>query len=105
MSSSDSGRTEVRPRRVFTSTGKKHSTAAITTFDHGESVPNHALVIGANATIGTAFAAIMYGMSAFPSGRQRASTRASTNATEHPRTNPPKASRSEERRVGKDGRA
>ncbi len=92
MSSSDSGRTEVRPRSVLTSTGKKQRTAAIMTFDHGESVPNQAFVIGANATIGTALAAIMYGMRALPSGRQRASTSARTKATEQPRTNPPTAS-------------
>ena len=66
---------------MFTSTGKKQSTAAITTFDHGLSVPNHAFVIGANAMIGIAFAAIMYGISALPSGRQRASTSAATNAS------------------------
>ena len=92
MSSSDSGRTDVSPRSVFTSTGKKQRTAAMTIFDHGESVPNHAFVIGANATIGTAFAAIMYGMSAFPNGRQRARTSAKRNAVEQPRTNPPNAS-------------
>ena len=72
MSSSDSGRTEVSPRRVLTSTGKKQSTAAMTIFDHGLRIPNQAFVIGAKATIGTAFAAIRYGMSALPSGRQRA---------------------------------
>ena len=88
MSSSDSGRTDVRPRSVFTSTGKKQSSAAITTFDHGESVPNHAFVIGANATIGTALAAIMYGMSALPKGRQRASTSARTKARRAPEHEP-----------------
>ena len=76
----------------MTSTGKKQSAAAITIFDHGLSVPNHALVIGANAMIGIAFAAIMYGISAFPSGRQRASASAETIATRVPSTRPPSAS-------------
>ena len=43
---------------MFTSTGKKHSAAAMTTFDHGLSVPNQAFVIGANAIMGIALAAI-----------------------------------------------
>jgi hypothetical protein len=92
MSSSDSGRTDVRPRSVLTSTGKKQRTAAITIFDHGLSVPNQAFVIGANATIGTAFAAIRYGIRALPRGRQRARTSARTNATEQPSAKPPSAS-------------
>ena len=74
ISSIDSGRTDVSPRRVFTSTGKKQSTAVIVIFDHELRMPNHAFVIGAKAMIGTALAAIMYGISAFPNGRQRAST-------------------------------
>src|SRR5207342_1910164 len=92
ISSIDSGSTEVSPRSVFTSTGKKHRTAAIVTFDHGLRIPNHAFVIGANAMIGTAFAAIMYGISASPKGRQRARARALTKAALLPRTNPPNAS-------------
>ena len=74
------------PRSVLTRTGKKQSAAAITIFDQGLNVPNHAFVIGANAITGMAFAAIRYGMSAFPSGRQRASTSAATiapRAAEH----------------------
>ena len=43
------GCTDVSPRSVFTSTGKKQRTAAITIFDHGLSMPNQAFVIGANA--------------------------------------------------------
>ena len=62
ISSIDSGSTDVSPRNVFTSTGKKHRTAAIVTFDQGLRSPNHAFVIGANAMMGTAFAAIMYGI-------------------------------------------
>src|SRR4026207_1 len=58
ISSMDSGRTEVRPRSELTSTGKKHRTAAIAILECGENVPNQALVIGAKAMIGTAFAAI-----------------------------------------------
>src|SRR6188508_1463776 len=68
ISSTDSGRTDVRPRSVFT------ITAAIAIFEAGERIPNQLFVIGAKAMIGTAFAAIAYGMRAFPSGRHRAST-------------------------------
>src|SRR5213078_3512422 len=58
MSSIDDGRTDVKPRSVFTSTGKKQSTAAIAIFDDLLSGENQAFVIGAKAMIGTAFAAI-----------------------------------------------
>src|SRR3954451_4048806 len=92
ISSIDSGRTEVSPRSVLTSTGKKHSTAAMVIFDQGLSVPNHAFVIGAKAMIGIAFAAIMYGISAEPSGRQRESARAERKASELPIANPATAS-------------
>ncbi len=92
ISSIDSGSTDVSPRSVFTSTGKKHRTAAIVIFDQGLRSPNHAFVIGANAMIGTAFAAIMYGISALPNGRQRARTSAATIAAPLPSTKPPTAS-------------
>src|SRR5215207_7643406 len=59
ISSICAGRTEVSPRSMFTSTGKKQRTAAIAIFDHGESSPNQLFVIGAKAMIGIAFAAIM----------------------------------------------
>src|SRR5437016_169043 len=62
ISSIDDGRTDVSPRSVFTSTGKKQSTAAIAIFDDLSSGENHAFVIGAKAMIGTAFAAIAYGI-------------------------------------------
>jgi hypothetical protein len=55
-------------------------------------IPNHAFVIGANAMIGIAFAAIMYGIRASPNGRQRARTRAQRKARLLPMTNPPNAS-------------
>src|SRR5215472_11876767 len=58
ISSIDCGRTEVRPRIVFTSTGKKQSTAAIAIFDPFENGLNQAFMIGAKAMIGIAFAAI-----------------------------------------------
>ena len=52
---------------MFTSTGKKHSTAAMTIFELFVIPPeNHWFVIGAKAMIGIAFAAIAYGMSAVP---------------------------------------
>ncbi len=92
MSSIDAGCTEVRPRSVLTSTGKKQSAAAITIFDHGLRVPNQAFVIGANAITGIAFAAIRYGISALPSGRQRASTSAARMAMPLPSRSPPNAS-------------
>ncbi len=77
---------------MFTRTGKKQSTAAIVIFDHGLRIPNHAFVIGANAMIGIAFAAIMYGIKASPNGRHRARTSAATKAAALPITNPPNAS-------------
>ena len=58
MSSIDDGCTDVSPRRVFTRTGKKQSTAAMTIFEAGFSRPNQLFVIGANAMIGIALAAI-----------------------------------------------
>src|SRR5919198_959059 len=73
ISSRDSGRTDVRPRSVLTSTGKKQRSAA-------------------TAMIEIAFAAIRYGMSAFPSGRQRANPSATRNADEQPIAKPPSAS-------------
>ena len=92
INSIDAGCTDVSPRRVLTSTGKKQRAAAMTTFDHGLKVPNQAFVIGANAITGMAFAAIRYGTSAFPSGRQRASTSAAAMAVALPSTRPPNAS-------------
>src|SRR5688500_2907074 len=58
MCSIEPGRTEVSPRSVFTSTGKKQRTAAITIFESGLRMPNQLFVIGAKATIGIALAAI-----------------------------------------------
>src|SRR3954447_8102012 len=58
ISSSCWGLTERRPRTVFTNTGKKQRMAAITIFDVLSSGLNQAFVIGANAMIGMAFAAI-----------------------------------------------
>src|ERR671933_1534976 len=92
ISSIDDGRTDVSPRIVFTSTGKKQSTAAIAIFDDLFRGENHAFVIGAKAMIGTAFAAIAYGINARPSDRQRASTTATSSASPHPIAKPPTAS-------------
>src|SRR5918998_3937015 len=92
MSSIDDGRTDVRPRSVFTSTGKKTSAAAIAIFDVLFSGPNHWFVIGANAMIGTALAAIASGISARPRRRQRASTIAARIASAEPTKKPPTAS-------------
>src|SRR3712207_1989931 len=92
ISSIDAGRTDVSPRSVFTITGKKQITAAIAILDVGEARPNQLFVIGAEAMIGTAFAAIAYGMIARPSGRQRASTGATSTASADPIAKPPSAS-------------
>ena len=59
---------------MFTITGKKQSTPAIAIFECGESGSNQALKIGANAMIGTAFAAIAIGISAVPTARKRATS-------------------------------
>src|SRR5258708_28651759 len=74
ISSIEDGCTDVSPRSVLTIVGKKQSTAAIDIFEIGFSSPNQLFVIGANAMIGTAFAAIANGMSAAPTLRKRAST-------------------------------
>src|ERR671933_589532 len=92
ISSIDDGRTEVSPRIVFTRTGKKQSTAAIAIFDDLFSGENHAFVIGANAMMGIAFAAIAYGITALRRGFQRASTNPTTIASALPIAKPPTAS-------------
>src|SRR5436190_24033939 len=92
MSSIDAGRTEVRPRTVLTKTGKKQRTAAIAIFDVLPNGPNHAFVIGAKAMIGTALAAIAYGISARPRRCQRASTIATRIPSPQPIAQPPSAS-------------
>ena len=77
---------------MFTSTGKKQRIAGDRHFECGLSTPNQAFVIGANAMIGTALAAIAYGISASPTRRKRANTSATTIAAPEPITNPPSAS-------------
>src|SRR5712692_6447543 len=72
ISSIDDGCTDVRPRSVLTIVGKKQSTAAIDIFENGFSRPNQLFVIGENAMIGTAFAAIANGINAAPILRKRA---------------------------------
>src|SRR4051812_46178866 len=81
------GRTEVRPRRVLTSTGKKQRTAAVAILGAGESGSNQALKIGENAMIGIAFAAIASGISASPKRRNRASRTAIAIPSDEPITN------------------
>src|SRR5918999_5851720 len=92
MSSIWAGRTDVSPRRVLTKTGKKQITAAIAIFDSGSIAPNQLFVIGAKAMIGTALAAIAYGMIALPRPRQRASRSATRIAAAEPIAKPPSAS-------------
>src|SRR5581483_9671487 len=62
MSSICRGFALLRPRSVLTITGRKQRTAAIAIFERGEIGLNQTSKIGANATIGTAFAAIAIGM-------------------------------------------
>ena len=80
ISSTCCGRTDVSPRSVLTSTGKKHRNAAMKIFEPF-SIPNQALAIGAKAMIGIALAAMKYGINAEPSGRKRASTSAAATRT------------------------
>src|SRR5918994_5728725 len=84
MSSIAEGGTDVRPRVVFTIMGKKHRTAAMTIFEVMPVTPNQLFVIGANAMIGTAPAAIAYGITAAWSSRQRATATAARNPSEQP---------------------
>ena len=77
---------------MLTIVGKKHSTAAIAIFETGLRSPNQLFVIGANAMIGTAFAAIANGISAMPRFRKRARTRAARIPSPDPMTSPPAAS-------------
>src|SRR5262249_62031742 len=90
ISSMDDGCTEVRPRNVFTIVGKKHSTAAIAIFETGLRRPNQLFVIGANAMIGIALAAIAKGISAIPRFRNRASTSAARMPRPEPITSHPR---------------
>src|SRR3954447_1251964 len=62
ISSTCAGRTDVRPRRVLTNTGKKQRTAAVAIRGDIERGSNQALKIGENAMIGIAFAAIATGI-------------------------------------------
>ena len=82
----------MRPRSVFTITGKKQRMAAIAIFELLLNGENQAFAIGANAMIGTAFAAIAYGISARPRTRNRARSSAATIAAAEPIANPPRAS-------------
>src|SRR6187402_2661298 len=69
ISSSEDAGTEVSPFIVFTSMGKKQRIAAIAIFEDMPVTPNQLFVIGANAMIGIAPAAIAYGMTAARSSR------------------------------------
>ena len=73
---STTGARDVSPRSVLTIVGKKQRTAAIAIFEKGLRSPNQLFVIGANAMIGIAFAAIANGISAMPRVRKRARTSA-----------------------------
>jgi hypothetical protein len=82
----------VSPLSVLTMTGKKQSTAAIAIFENGFRSPNQLFVIGANAMIGTALAAIANGISARPAVRNRVSRSAVRMPRLEPSTKPPSAS-------------
>src|SRR5262249_47918198 len=92
ISSICDGLTERSPRTTFTKTGKKQRIAATTIFDSFVNGLNHAFVIGANAMIGIAFAAIAYGISASPRMFQRAQTTANAIPKRLPIAKPPSAS-------------
>jgi hypothetical protein len=77
---------------VLTIVGKKQSTAAIAIFENGLSSPNQLFVIGENAMIGTALAAIANGISARPILRNRARNNAVTMPRPAPSRKPPIAS-------------
>src|SRR2546428_531300 len=64
MSSSEVWSTSVSPRSVLIMMGKKTSTATTIIFESGFRMPNQLFMIGANAMIGTEFAAIAIGSSA-----------------------------------------
>ena len=81
-----------RPRIVFTITGRKQSTAAIAIFECGESGSNQTSKIGANAMIGTAFAAIAIGINAVPTVLKRPITVAASIPSSEPIAKPPSAS-------------
>src|SRR5581483_2002589 len=80
------------PRSVFTVTGKKQRTAAIAIFDCAVIGLNQAPKIGANAMIGTAFAAMKIGISALPTVRKRLTIVAATIPRPEPIAKPPSAS-------------
>src|SRR5690349_11316229 len=92
ISSSDDGRTDVSPLVVLTITGKNTRIPAMAIFEVFSSGPNHWFVIGANAMIGTALAAMANGISARPSRRKRDITTAEATARALPTTHPPNAS-------------
>ena len=77
---------------MFTITGKKQRTPAIAIFECGESGLNQTLKIGANAMIGTAFAAIASGRSAAPTAGSAPMNVAKTIPSSDPTTKPPSAS-------------
>src|SRR5205823_12472493 len=92
ISSIDDGCTDVSPLSVLTIVGKKQRTAAIAIFETGLRSPNQLFVIGENAMIGTAFAAIANGISAAPTLRNRARRSAVRTPSPEPIAKPPAAS-------------
>src|SRR5262249_54329455 len=92
ISSIEDGCTDVSPRRALIIVGKKQSTGGMTICETGLIRPNQLLVIGANAMIGTALAAIASGMRAVPTVRNRASSSAARTPRLAPIANPPSAS-------------
>ena len=66
--------------------GKKQRIAAIAIFEDMPVTPNQLFVIGANAMIGIAQAAIAYGMTAARSSRYRAIAAAARNPAAQPIT-------------------
>src|SRR6266850_7979492 len=80
MSSSAEASTRVRPRTVLIMIGKKTNTATTIIFESGFRIPNQLFMIGANAMIGTEFAAMAKGSSARLATVQRAVEKATASA-------------------------
>ena len=94
MSSSEVWSTSVSPRSVLIMMGKNTSTATTIIFESGFRMPNQLFMIGANAMIGTEFAAIAIGSSARLAVAHRAVAKANASAATPPMSRPPTASTS-----------
>jgi len=92
MSSRDAWSTSVSPRSVLIMIGKNTRTATTIIFESGFRIPNQLFMTGANAMIGTEFAAIANGSRERLAVAQRAVANATTSAATPPIRRPPTAS-------------